>query len=45
MEIDIEGHIRVISPIGISKEYIEKRVKDKAQWIIKKQKEMSNIWL
>ena len=43
MEIDIEGHIRVISPIGISKEYIEKRVKDKAQWIIKKQKEMKSL--
>ncbi|MBY6951036.1 M48 family metallopeptidase [Clostridium botulinum] len=43
IEVETNGEVNVVAPIGVSEEEIIKRVKSKATWIVQKQYEVRNI--
>ena len=43
IKVDIEGNVSVITPLRVSEDIVLKLLKEKAQWIIHKQDEMSKI--
>ncbi|WP_346936740.1 SprT family zinc-dependent metalloprotease [Clostridium sp.] len=43
IEVETNGEVNVVAPIGASEEEIIKRVKTKAAWIVKKRYEVRNI--
>lgn len=43
IEVETNGKVNVVAPMGVSEEKIIKKVKSKAKWIVQKQYEVRNI--